>query len=166
MNLFVTVGSTSFVELVDSVTSIKFLEELSSQGFTQVTIQYGTSEDIFLNNMKEYKGDIKIKGYDYKPSIDDDMKSANVIICHSGSGTILHGLRLHKKLIVIVNETLMNNHQAELAQAMAMENYVIYGDYRNLTFHLSQIAKQELKPYPQPNPSIFANILDKQMGFI
>ncbi|CAO3650357.1 unnamed protein product [Cunninghamella blakesleeana] len=166
MRLFITIGSTSFNELVDSATSLQFLEEATSQGITHLTIQYGTSKETYLKNIKEYQGNMMIDGYDYKPSIDHDMASADIIICHSGSGTILQGLRLHKKLIVVVNETLMNNHQAEIAQVMAMENYVIYGDYRDLSFHLSQVSKHELKPYPPPNPSLFANILDKKMGFI
>lgn len=47
-----------------------------------------------------------------------------------GSGTILQTLRLNKKLIVVVNKSLMDNHQYELAQAMHIKNYAICSDTR------------------------------------
>ena len=37
----------------------------------------------------------------------------------AGSGTILDVLRLHKPLIVVPNPTLLDNHQEELADALA-----------------------------------------------
>lgn len=52
-----------------------------------------------------------------------------IYIC-IGSGTILQTLRLNKKLIVVVNKSLMDNHQYELAQAMHIKNYAICSDTR------------------------------------
>lgn len=40
-----------------------------------------------------------------------------------GSGSMLQALRLHKRLIVVSNTSLMDNHQVELAQAMQQKNY-------------------------------------------
>jgi beta-1,4-N-acetylglucosaminyltransferase len=57
-------------------------------------------------------------------------KVTTFVCLKSGAGTILQALRLHKKMIVIVNESLLDNHQAELAQAMAMKKYVLYSDIR------------------------------------
>jgi beta-1,4-N-acetylglucosaminyltransferase len=48
-----------------------------------------------------------------------------------GSGTVLQALRLHnKKLIVVVNMSLMDNHQYQIAQAMQSRNYATCSDIR------------------------------------
>lgn len=55
--------------------------------------------------------------------------SSDIVISHAGSGTILEALRLplhqRPKLVVVPNETLMDNHQAELANALAKQNYLV-----------------------------------------
>jgi beta-1,4-N-acetylglucosaminyltransferase len=48
-----------------------------------------------------------------------------------GAGTILQALRMrNKKLIIVVNMSLMDNHQYQLAQAMQSNNYAICSDIR------------------------------------
>jgi beta-1,4-N-acetylglucosaminyltransferase len=42
----------------------------------------------------------------------------------SGSGSILTALRAGRKLIVVPNTSLMDNHQAELALALEKGNYL------------------------------------------
>ena len=42
-----------------------------------------------------------------------------------GSGTILEVLRLKKRLIVVVNETLLDNHQKELADALSVQGHLV-----------------------------------------
>lgn len=42
----------------------------------------------------------------------------------AGAGSILTALRAGKKLIVVPNTSLMDNHQAELALALEQENYL------------------------------------------
>ncbi|ORZ15687.1 glycosyl transferase [Absidia repens] len=166
MKLFVTVGSTGFDDLVEAATSISFVSNLSTLGFSSLLIQYGASKDIFLRNTKDLREcDIEIQGYDYKTTIEHDIAMADLVISHSGSGTILQALRLHKKLVVIVNESLLGNHQTELAQAMATKNYVVYGDISNLVDTVFKASKHHLEPFPEPNVALFAAALDKQMGF-
>lgn len=42
-----------------------------------------------------------------------------------GSGSILESLRLHKKLIVVVNKKLLDNHQDELANVLEGQGCLI-----------------------------------------
>ena len=48
-----------------------------------------------------------------------------MVIGHAGAGTILDTLRNRLPLLVVVNETLMGNHQHEIADAMVEGNYLL-----------------------------------------
>jgi hypothetical protein len=54
-----------------------------------------------------------------------------------GSGSILAALRMAVPLIVIPNPELLDNHQVELAEALAEQGYVVHGslEYEISTFH-------------------------------
>ncbi|PWN20918.1 hypothetical protein BCV69DRAFT_282429 [Microstroma glucosiphilum] len=61
----------------------------------------------------------------YVPSLTPHLKEANLVIAHAGAGTILETLRLPSSsvstppaLLLVPNESLMDNHQLELAQAI------------------------------------------------
>lgn len=138
MSLFITVGSTGFDDLVSKVTSQSFLSSLTLLGINKVRVQYGTSEPIFIKNIQAYNGPrIDITGYKYKASITEDIEQADIVISHAGSGTVLQALRLYKKLIVVVNMSLMDNHQYQLAQAMESRNYVACSDIKYVIISLS-----------------------------
>jgi beta-1,4-N-acetylglucosaminyltransferase len=47
-----------------------------------------------------------------------------------GSGTILEVLRLNKRLIVVANETLLDNHQRELADALSTQGHLVSSTVR------------------------------------
>ncbi|ORX47784.1 glycosyl transferase [Hesseltinella vesiculosa] len=161
MRLFVTVGSTGFDDLIKSISRAEFLQQLSCSGYTHVTVQYGSSKSCYRPEMPHT---LSIQGYDYTPNIEQDMKDADVIVCHSGAGTLIQGLRLGKPLVVTVNNALLNNHQLELAQALAEHQYIILTDQRQLGTVLQDIPTLPLQTFPPANPSLFTYVLDKQMG--
>lgn len=84
------------------------------------TVQAGT---------KEGKSNVHIELRDYVQDLRPFLLSSDIVISHAGSGTILETLRIpaepKPKLVVVPNETLMDNHQAELAQALAKHNYLV-----------------------------------------
>ena len=47
------------------------------------------------------------------------MLKSNLVISHCGAGTILDSLRCHKPLVAVINNTLMGNHQIQMAQKFA-----------------------------------------------
>ncbi|CAG8447642.1 8044_t:CDS:2 [Ambispora gerdemannii] len=171
--VFITVGSTGFDDLVRITTSVSFLELVSSLGYTRVLVQYGKSHSIFNGSVaKDIKASngqyaklskIKVDGYDYKSSLRDDMENAELIISHAGSGSILESLRLHKKLIVVVNDALMNNHQNELAVELSSHRYLLYSSVSDLLETLKSRRYEELVPFPAHNENLFVNILDEEM---
>ena len=54
------------------------------------------------------------------------MSEASLVISHAGAGSIGEALALKKSLVICVNETLMDNHQLELAEAVAEKNWCSY----------------------------------------
>mmetsp|Transcript_16906 Transcript_16906/g.69026 ORF Transcript_16906/g.69026 Transcript_16906/m.69026 type:complete len:165 (-) Transcript_16906:2336-2830(-) len=120
MRAFVTVGSTQFDELIMAVDDEGVQKALRGIGVNELTVQYGRGR----YRMTTGRGNVlNVEAYDFKPSLHDDMIAADLIISHAGAGTMLESLRLGKRLIVVVNESLMENHQAELAEEMERSNH-------------------------------------------
>ncbi|KAI8970341.1 N-acetylglucosaminyldiphosphodolichol N-acetylglucosaminyltransferase Alg13 [Mycotypha africana] len=167
MALFVTVGSTGFDELIRETTSPAFLDLAYEIGLKAIVYQYGSSREAFNDNIACYEGKlIDIVGYDYKPSITEDMEKSDIVISHAGAGTILQALRLkHTKLIMVVNASLMNNHQLELAEAIESQRYAVLSEPRDLLKTLKHVNSMNFTPFNDAEPDIFASIVDQQMGF-
>ena len=85
------------------------------------------------------------------------MKEADLIISHCGAGTILEGLRLHKNMFIVVNNSLMHNHQIELYEAIVSRNYAWGCLHENeVVAKLKEILwkgekVEGLVVYPEPN---------------
>lgn len=149
---FVTIGATAgFNSLVRGVLQPAFLEALRNTGYTELRIQYGNEgTQIFEDkvtgepeSMKQKYG-IEITGFDFnKAGLGAEMKAAKggpdahegTVISHAGSGSILDALRIAVPIIVVPNTDLLHNHQVELAEVLAKQDYVIYGklEYASLS---------------------------------
>lgn len=53
------------------------------------------------------------------------LELAGLIV--EGSGSVLDALRFQKRLIVVPNESLMDNHQKELSEELERQGYLIEG---------------------------------------
>ena len=54
------------------------------------------------------------------------------VLLSAGSGSILEALSLGKRLVVVVNEELMGNHQTELADQMAALGVLVRTNHRSV----------------------------------
>jgi len=137
MLVFVTVGSTRFDALVQAVLSEEVLDILQKKGYSQIVLQRGDSTLGKGDGTTTLdKSDIEVETWTFKPSIEMDIRRANLVISHAGhrvilefmvevlmhpclgSGTILDVLRQGKPMIVVPNPTLLDNHQDELASKL------------------------------------------------
>ncbi|KAI0306644.1 glycosyl transferase, partial [Multifurca ochricompacta] len=123
MRVLVTVGSTKFDALVKAALSQPVLNVLVQKGYSDIVIQCGSSHVNEFGSL-DVEGDVhrhglKIKVWRFKPSLDEEYDAADLVIGHAGSGTILDVLRRGKPLIIVPNPTLLDNHQEDMAHAMA-----------------------------------------------
>lgn len=87
------------------------------------------------------------------------------IVGHGGAGTILEALRSHRNILVVINEQLMNNHQLELAEKLAEDNYLQFCGVAELLDVLETADLENFKPFPAPNVAGFRDIMNAEMGF-
>jgi len=157
--LFVTVGTTKFEKLIDTVASDDVLEKLINLGFTEVQFQIGNGQ----HEPKEHSK-ITLKYNKFFENFIDEIVESDLIISHAGAGTCLDVLKCEKPLIVVNNDELMDNHQQELGEELATNNYAVYCECDTLIDALDRDFN-ELKKYPKPNRLIFSDYLNKCMGF-
>lgn len=161
--VFVTVGTTEFDLLLETITQHELLQTLVQKGYKHLILQKGRGKF----NAKNVTGEdtkLQIECYDYKDSIAQDLQSASLVISHAGAGSILETLSVKKPLIVVVNENLMDNHQYELAEKMAEEGYLFYCTCPTLLDTLKQKDLTSLKCMEPADPKTFGNYVDRIMS--
>ncbi|XP_025082052.1 LOW QUALITY PROTEIN: UDP-N-acetylglucosamine transferase subunit ALG13 homolog [Pomacea canaliculata] len=163
-NVFVTVGTTEFVELIKTATSDDILKVLRNLGFTKVLLQIGRGS--FEPESLCESQNPAVEYYRYKEEISDDIHSADLVISHAGAGSVLDALGAGKPLLVVVNDQLMSNHQVELAQRLYQDGYLHYCTCSTLKKTLETVDFSTLLPFPSGEPTKFAQHLDNIMGFV
>ena len=124
--VFVTVGTTEFDQLITRLDRIEFLSCLHQHGYSKLILQYGRGTHI-PNVISDESGTFCIDAecYRYKPSLEEDMKRADLVISHCGAGSILEAITYGKMLIVVTNSSLQDNHQQDLSDALTAGNYYL-----------------------------------------
>ncbi|EGC33342.1 hypothetical protein DICPUDRAFT_88818 [Dictyostelium purpureum] len=134
--VFVTVGTTKFDDLIDKVDTPKFFNLLKELGYNKLIIQIGNYTKEIENSVpltKEIEDSLFGKSsstfdsyyFDYRPSLSDYMKNADLIVSHAGSGSIVESLENNKPCLCVVNDKLMHNHQVELADKLSELCYIL-----------------------------------------
>lgn len=166
-----TVGTTQFQELTDTVQTDEILQHFQRLNCKILTIQYGSATRIpieFVDRCHTEYG-ITAECYDYKPNILDDIKASDLIISHAGAGSCTEVLAEAKPLIVVVNENLMDNHQTELAQQLCTDGHLLYCRPSTLTEMLATLdaTLPRLIKYQrnERNMNDLVDHLDTMMGF-
>ncbi|XP_032410656.1 UDP-N-acetylglucosamine transferase subunit ALG13 homolog isoform X2 [Xiphophorus hellerii] len=121
--VFVTVGSTRFDELIESVTSSEATQVLKFRGYERLVLQVGKGS---LLPDADSCAHLSVEAFRFKDSIAEDMKQADLVISHAGAGSCLEALGAVKPLLVVVNDKLMDNHQLELARQLHMDHHLLY----------------------------------------
>lgn len=124
----VTVGSTSFDALVAAAVTPSVIAALTARGITRLLIQYGrgTAPPSVPSppppaplSVAPIVRPLEVVAFPYMPSLVTLMAATALVITHGGAGSVLEALRSGVPTIIVVNGDLMDNHQAELATALA-----------------------------------------------
>jgi ABC-type enterochelin transport system permease subunit len=93
----------------------------------------GCGDNVYIPNLLEYESDsFPIKVFSKIPSLSAEIANCSLVIGHaglhyiqyssffsdSGVGTIFESLGMEKRLVVVPNTRLMNNHQLEIANEL------------------------------------------------
>ena len=134
--------------------------EVISKGFLR-----SASGFIFLCRPNIFCASVRLTSYDYKVSISEDIENADLVISHAGAGTCIEVLNAKKPLIAVVNESLMNNHQSELANQLTSDGHCLNCIPETLERTFIYLDESKLKPLPPAKPEFFVNYLDRFFGF-
>ncbi|KAK5045252.1 hypothetical protein LTR84_009358 [Exophiala bonariae] len=187
---FVTIGATApFNSLIQAVLQQSFVDALSGAGYDELRVQYGNheGESIFQSRTKEISASphvpkLEITGFGFdKAGLGTEMfavkGSAEVeqgtVISHAGSGSILDALRVGVPLIVVPNTDLLHNHQAELADVLAEQEYVVHGKLDDLASSITEIEslRRKMKQWPplrsgeEKYKNGLADVMAEEMGW-
>ncbi|XP_065499377.1 UDP-N-acetylglucosamine transferase subunit ALG13-like [Caloenas nicobarica] len=161
-SVFVTVGTTSFDDLIATVSSPAALQVLQGRGYGQLVLQVGRGA---LEPAPSGSPAVALESFRFKDSLAQDLRRADLVISHAGAGSCLETLEEGKPLIVVINEKLMDNHQLELAKQLHRDGHVLCCNCSTLVETLRSMDLSTLKPFPPGQPEKFALFLDKVVGF-
>ncbi|KAL7270973.1 N-acetylglucosaminyldiphosphodolichol N-acetylglucosaminyltransferase catalytic subunit alg13 [Rhizina undulata] len=166
--VLITVGATApFPSLISAALSPAVLKTLASLGYRNLRIQYGASEDVFDANVSRENGTgIKVSGFDFVENLQNEIVKADLIISHAGSGSILDALRFQKRLVVVPNTQLMDNHQKELAEELEKQGYLVEGRVDNLEEAVKRAEGMLFTHFPRSGSTKFIEVLDEEMGLL
>ncbi|XP_075619559.1 UDP-N-acetylglucosamine transferase subunit ALG13-like [Balearica regulorum gibbericeps] len=161
-SVFVTVGTTSFDDLIATICSPAALQVLQNRGYEKLVLQVGRGA---LKPALRRSPALAVEAFRFKDSLGEDLRRADLVISHAGAGSCLETLEKGKPLIVVINEKLMNNHQLELAKQLDRDGHVFCCNCSTLVETLQLMDLSTLKPFPPGQPEKFASFLDKVVGF-
>uniref|UniRef100_A0A915KKL3 UDP-N-acetylglucosamine transferase subunit ALG13 n=1 Tax=Romanomermis culicivorax TaxID=13658 RepID=A0A915KKL3_ROMCU len=136
-NVFVTVGTTAFDDLIAEITNPVNLKLLSELGCRKLLLQIGRGEESCVNSAYLENSSVHVEYYRFKPSLKNDLQSADLVIGHAGAGTCLE-----------------------------KRGHLIYCTPKSLSKVLSdQTLFSNLQVFRPGNPKLFTNWLDDYLGF-
>lgn len=164
--VLVTVGTTKFEDLIINLDKPKFYQLLDSFGFSNLVIQIGQGEHIPSAFTSLQLKKLKVEVVKLIPNFENVIKQSDFVITHCGAGSLLESLKNKKKVIGIINEKLMDNHQIELASQLKEDGYIgLVTKVENVISEFENIlaSKQAFNTYPDFDYDAIPNLIYKML---
>lgn len=165
--LLVTVGSTNFRALTDFIVRPQTLLFLASLDLAPIALQHGDTDPPAQSLCQSYN----IEPFQYASSLATRIAAAHLIISHAGAGSVLEALHARKRLLVVINDTLMHNHQTQLATRLASLNCcaVISASELEIEGQFQRAVARALQPVeaslPPRQPSVISTVVAEQLDY-
>ena len=160
--LFVTLGTTEFRALVAAASSPTFLAAARTLGFSRVLIQHGRGPAPPPAAPSALQAALSF--YALKADISEDLRGSALCVSHAGAGSVFEALRAGVPLLVACNPALADNHQEELAAAMAGGGHCAVAraplSAESLCADLRAAAGARFAPLPAATPGAFVGAVD------
>jgi len=158
------VGTTKFEKLIKAIDSESFYYFFDSLKFDKMIIQKGHGEYIPDKFEKIKLENLKVEVHNLINNFENVIMESEYVISHAGAGIILESLKNKKKVFVVVNDTLMDNHQTELAEALCKHDYVFYVKkpediVEQVKYIVMNISSQTWRAYPDFNCDVIPNVI-------
>lgn len=135
INVFITVGTTPFDEL------IRFCDENIDSNKFEVLAQ--------VSNFSKYEVQ-NIKSIEFSANIKELYSEYDIIISHAGAGSVYNLLEMNKKCIFIGNFTMKDNHQDDICKFVQENNYAEVLDirsYQNINKLIDKVINKNFTLY-------------------
>lgn len=165
-----TVGTTSFPSLVSACASPAVLRAVRAAGWSRVLVQHGRGAAPDARDFPDSMTFVRnYAAFAFKADVRGDVAAAALVVSHAGAGSAFEALRAGKRLVLVVNEALADNHQLELARALAAGGHahVVTGAVTPdaLARAIAAAAAAPLVPMPPPDLTGFVRVADALCGF-
>jgi len=107
VNVFVTVGTTSFNPLVKAIDNGSFADSALIQ------IADGDYQPV------------NARWFNFEPGIQSHIDNADVVVCHAGAGSIFRLLEQGIVPLVVPNTVRRDKHQLEIARWLKQKRYAV-----------------------------------------
>jgi len=131
MNIFVTVGTTGFDDL------IRYIDLLETE-FT--VIMQISNEAQYIPNNHRY--------FEFTDDIEQYYTAADIVVTHAGAGSIYRLLELNKRIIIVPNMSRIDSHQMDIADYMDRNKFaLVCRDIHQLGDMIETINSSDIRPY-------------------
>lgn len=193
-----TVGTTNFDQLIRLIdqpdNARRLIDGLIQAGYDRLDMQIGGTATYQPKNIldivqSDYQSKFDVEVHTLVPSLNQMLLDSSFVISHAGAGSILESMRAVKPILVIINSSLMDDHQSELANQLAKDRYIyaakldqainaIIQSINQCDFETNvQSVKQDnqsmptdwsykLRVYPAADPSAFAKLVNQEIGLL
>jgi len=133
---------------------------LKEKGFKKLKLQIGRGTEPTIADCN----DVAVEWFRLKDNITTDILSSSLVISHAGAGSCLEVLEMKKPLIVVINTSLMNNHQLELAGKLDRQHHARMCEPEALVSAFSEWDTFSSIPFPECQVNLFPNYIERLMG--
>ncbi|GAA6012908.1 hypothetical protein JCM11491_006221 [Sporobolomyces phaffii] len=182
-----TVGSTEFPALVSAFLSRRVISKLASSLNTHsIYAQIGHSSlpSGFALGVQTVEG-VEVHVARFTDDLERRVGESDLVVSHAGAGSILSFLRplpsrpspastsKRRQLILVPNDTLMDSHQADLADEMETKGWAtVCRDSSRLSETIDELARRENSEssrveqnFPAIDEGKVQRILDETLGY-